>query len=866
MIDIEVEVLLEISLSVGSSLELTPMLDHFLSTSTRLLNSSAAIVHIGGGASELGKTYTHTLPATLSELSCFRSIITAVERADDASGATEGSFFVEVKKKELLLRYFVLGELGYLIYLGDDTTWSRSFSQSMGELAGKLAKSIAACLINEQLADKARRLDLATSSAGIGVWEWNLESGDMYWDEQIFKLYEVRPEDFTGTPEDFISRIHPEDRDEVVESVWAFAEQPVGQTAEFHFRIIGDKGAVRKIVGHGSKQPNPDGTLSLLGTNYDISEIERARAQSLERSEIERLLLSLSMKVIRATGSLDEVYAEALAEAGRYVGADRAYRFRYHLSCGTASNTHEWCADGIMPEIDNLQGVSVEGINNWIEAHRRGLPFYVTKVDELDDNDGVRKILEPQGIKSIATIPLMLGDEVYGFIGFDAVRDYRHWSDVDISFLKVLADLFMSAQVKHDRALEISRSATELARSRDEAKALAIEANQANHVKSQFLATVSHEVRTPLHAILAISDVLEEDLLSSRSRDRIKTLQNSGRHLLALIDDVLDFTSIESGQLAIRAHEFKLRDVLKEIELTFQPLAAEKGLTLRVEARGEVPESVEGDVLRITQILNNLLSNAIKFTRSGGVIVEVDGQHSGSSSRFYRIDIRVRDTGIGIGSDVIEKIFDPFFQEDGSSTRSFEGTGLGLAIVRMLVESMGFDISVESEVGTGTEFVLTMLLPSGISDRKEKTEEQGVKAASPRNDPSGLRILMAEDNVVNRQVASMQMESMGLDFDIAENGQEAVEMFADNVYDVVLMDCQMPVLDGYAATEKIRDIEMRTSATMQAKRARIIAVTASAQSEVIAACLKAGMDDILVKPFSKDQLYVALSNSKEAQS
>jgi PAS domain S-box-containing protein len=580
-----------------------------------------------------------------------------------------------------------------------------------------------------------------------------------------------------------------------------------------------------------------NGTIkAIIGIGRDITERKRAE-EALRNKDILLGGVAVATNILLTETDLNYAINQTLELLGAAIGADRVYIFEireFKTDKYSAIRRFEWVRDNVASSMDNphlSNSPRYQVINRWIEKLSAGHPI---KGSVREAPASERIILEPLNIKSFLAVPIRIDGQFWGFVGFDNCHSERIWTGIEVSILQASAASIGGALARK-RVEDDIRMAKESAES-------------AAKAKSEFLANMSHEIRTPLNAVVGLTGLLMTTNLTQEQYNYVETIRSSGDSLLSIINNILDFSKIDSGKMDLESQPFDLRSCIENSVDIIATKASLKRLVMTYSIDSITPETVMGDPTRLSQILANLLYNAVKFTERGEIKILVSSRKLKGSC--HEIHFAIKDTGIGIPEDKMDRLFQSFTQVDSSTTRKYGGTGLGLAISRRLVELMGGEIWVESEVGTGSTFHFKILAEATQMkpiNREHSLLPENENQADRNN---ALRILMAEDNIINQKVMLRMLNKLGYLADVACNGLEVLQALERQPYDVILMDIQMPEMDGIEAAKKIR--------AKLPDGPKIVAITAYALQGDREKCLAAGMDDYISKPVKLEELQVVL--------
>ncbi|WP_127480563.1 PAS domain-containing hybrid sensor histidine kinase/response regulator [Nocardioides pantholopis] len=656
----------------------------------------------------------------------------------------------------------------------------------------------------EELRSSRGRLAEAQRIARIGSWEWDVTADVVTLSPELLDLYGLASRSGVVDYAGFLDLVHAEDRSGVDRAV----HDALAGAGELGFlaRLRGRDGWVW-TRGRGVVHRDSVGGVRMAGTHQDVSETQQAY-EALEVQLGQNALLHSVATAANESGSLLDVLRQARTLLLRHDQWERGRAFR------PADDE-----DGVVPLPLDPADVHEDGASDGQAAVERALAEEAARRREPCWDDAQRTI----------AFPVVLDEGVCAVVTITASARLRS--------LELVRPLVEQVAVQVARVAERERAQQQLADARDQAMA-------ASRQKSEFLATMSHELRTPLNGVLGLTDLLMRTGLDPERLRLASGVQAASRALLGLINDVLDFAQLQAGTLELSLSDFDVRRLVDDVTGPLAESAGSKGLALTVTCGPGVPAALRGDVGRIGQVLANVVSNAVKFTDRGAVTVDVGASPVGADDVLLCVEIA--DTGVGIEPGLVEAMFQPFTQADTSSTRVFGGAGLGLGIAREITRALGGELAYAARPGGGSVF--TISVPVSVASPPASVSAP----ADPGGARSRSRILVVEDNPVNQLVATGMLEAVGYAVRTAVDGVDALEILADEQYDAILMDVQMPRLDGYDTT---RELRLREPAGV---RVPVIAMTAAARDGERERCLAAGMDDFLTKPVDPAALVTVL--------
>lgn len=756
-------------------------------------------------------------------------------------------------------------DINHRIQRGDEVRWVREMAQIDFAKDGRPLTGIGTVQditdiqqLTEALRINQDRLYFALQGATDGLWDWNLETNEVYFSPRWFEMLGYAEDEWPQYFDTWAALVHPDDKQSALQHVSAYLEGRVNRY-EIEFRMRHKQGHWLYILSRAKlatdQAGKPLSPRRLVGTHVDVTErkqaeqaladyrlhledMVQARTSELEvanqRLSISDQRLSAMLAMSQQVNELseDQLLQLGIEEAVRLTGSEIGYLHFVNEDQDTlalytwSENTLKYC----QAAYDKHYPVSMAGI--WADTVRFKKPAVHNDYQQMTGRKGY-----PEGHAHLLRhlgVPVLEGDKVVLLMGVgNKPKDY---DDSDVNQLQLIGnDLW--AMVVRQRITE------DLATAREAAEA-------ANRAKSTFLANMSHELRTPMNGILGMTSLALRRVEDPTLREQLQKIDQASQHLLAVINDILDISQIEAERMRLEQIEFKLPDVLDNVTNLIKPKIMEKSLKFSVDSAPEIEVYLLlGDPFRLGQILLNLIGNAVKFTEIGSISLSIHLVEEQDHDVLLRFE--VQDTGIGITAADSQRLFTAFEQADGSMTRKYGGTGLGLVISKRLVQMMGGEIGLTSQPGCGTCFWFTVRLPKTLKKPVSimpinETAEVRLKAEF-----LGTRILLVEDEPINQEVSCWLLQEVGLIVDLAEDGAQAVEMARQTQYALILMDMQLPVMNGIEATRIIRTLEGYANTP-------ILAMTANAFTEDRLACVEAGMNDHIGKPVVPDSLYDTL--------
>jgi PAS domain S-box-containing protein len=820
------------------------------------------------------------------------------------------------------------------------------------------------------------QLDIATSSAHLGIWEFDIVSNKLYWNDEMFSIFGKTVDTFTNELKEWSECVHPDDIDDTTAQLNFAIEN--NTDFETQFRIIRPNGETVYLQAHAVVSLNKDSEpFRVIGTNWDITEQQLSRKMLSDNHQL-LAAISLAQQRFISESNANKVFDELLQEILKITNSQ--YGFVCEVDCNNLDETGTPYFNVISAaEINNSNGIIEQGLHqkdfnrliktiiknketlisnsntndNNSDQHiviknYMGQPYFygdtligIVGISNRDDgyNIELRDFLEPlfrtlgqfaeatrlektrkeqqEQVKNLALVAsktkngviitnelglitwvnaaytditeftleesigltpgsILQGKDTHpetvkhmreqlaagnGFL-IDAINysksGRKYWASIEVQpitdenntvtgFIAVETDITEKRQANNSLLDAVTRAET-----------FAVEAQQASITKSEFLANMSHEIRTPMNGVIGMLNILIRSGLNDKQKNYASLAYTSAESLLTLINDILDFSKIEAGKLDIEQINFDFKKLINDFCASFLYRTKEKAITFSFNIDDDVATMINGDPNRIRQILNNLCGNALKFTHSGRISLSI----SKLDNHFIKFDIS--DTGIGIALEKIDTLFEQFTQADGSTTRKYGGTGLGLSISKQLCQLMDGEISATSEAGKGSLFTFTAKLPPALDDSSsiqpelasaDSSSSLPVTLDNPRQEAL-LTLLLVEDNFINQEVAKSALDDLGYKVIVANNGEEALQILnTSQKFSAVLMDCQMPVMDGYDATKNIRN----GLGGKDVIDIPIIAMTANAMKGDREKCIGAGMNDYLSKPLNMSDLEQTLN-------
>ncbi len=700
----------------------------------------------------------------------------------------------------------------------------------------------------DELYKSEERFSLAMRGANDGLWDWNLETGEVYYSPRWKTMLGYSDDELEGTLDTWAVLVHPDDRARVIKKVEDYLAGRVN-TFEVEMRMSHKRGhevyiLSRAFLAHTDSEHKP---VRLVGTHLDLS--ERKRAESF--NERHRKVLEMI-----ATGQAAENIYDAIA---------LMYEERHPgMRCSMLELHGNKLMHGGAPSLPMDYCEAVNGLENGPNVGSCGTSTFTGKrvLVECIETDPkwakIKHVALPHGMRCCWSEPIKnYAGDVLGAFGMY----YNHTALpndeelVDLESAARLASIIME-RLRSEKELRHHRENLEqqVAKRTQELEVAKSEAEEANRVKGLFLANMSHEIRTPMNGIIGMTNLALGTELNDTQKNYVTKAHQCANDLLGIINDILDFSKMDAKRLELEVVDFSMADVIESVVDIIQLKAEQSNIRVSANIDQKVPAYLKGDSLRLRQVLTNLAGNAVKFSQPGNAVSIAVAVKSENETDVI-LQFSITDFGIGLSPAQQKKLFQPFTQADSSTTRQYGGTGLGLAISKMITEQMGGGIWVESEKDVGSTFHFTAHLEKqrgGAFQHRQVCNTEEITGSDASHGLKGVKLLLVEDNVVNRELAKALLKKKGVLVETANNGKEALDQLTRHRFDCVLMDCQMPEMDGYEAVYLIR--RQKKFSTLP-----VIAITANAMKGDKEKVLAVGMNDHIAKPFSPDVMYKTIA-------
>lgn len=729
-----------------------------------------------------------------------------------------------------------------------DTAFSRDENGKVTQIIGYGTDITEKKLAEEKLRDSQQRLRFLAQQTPVAIIEWNLDLKVVSWNPAATKIFGYDSLEVVG--QNLVDvLIIPEQKLEVVERLETLFKNH--QSFRKSCQNRRKDGEMIICEWYNTVLLNHQGqSIGGAGIAVDITDQKKAEL-ALQESVLREQTIARTIARMRCTLDLDLIFQTTTSELRNILKSDRVILYQFDLENDNYLLLKSVNPDSIpIGESLEIKQILSENFKNFLrqKIDNSGSHFLaISHLEEMDNQEDSLSFLTNINVKSSLIIPIFCNHQLWGVLASCQNTHPRQWTDQEINIAMIIGNQLGVALQQSELLAQTQKQAAELLKAKEKAEV-------ANHIKTQFLSSMTHELRTPLNCVLGFSQIMSRDSsLTPEQKEYLDIINQSGEHLLELINDILSMSKIESGQMSLKESCFALYQFLNDLQNMLLFKAQSKGLILTFEISPTLPLYIETDEAKLRQILINLLGNAIKFTERGEVTLRVNQEEEHSlrkngslSANQCFIHFEVVDTGPGIPSAEFTKIFEPFIQS-GTDDQLTQGTGLGLPISKKFIQMMGGDIQVSSELGEGTTFSFEILVNSVSEERIEKKSDLN-PVIGLDSDQLPHRILVVEDTHENRQFIVKLLEIIGFDVREATHGKEAITQSLEWKPDLILMDMLMPIMDGYEATRQIK----QHSPLYQPV---IIAMTASVFEDQRQKVLAIGCDDLIYKPFREETLF-----------